>query len=557
MASINLYKIDSNKIDDFLQDIKNSDFVKKTTTLLTEDVEGEKYEFEPILYIETPKQSNKEISWNWLLNEFDEPSINVYKAPKAILVIGEIRDESEEIYAVTFGNSFFKVDKYCDRDFGFKFAARIEFSNVKTTTLTSPNLKKNKTINTYIDYNELDFDSGESFAKLKVNIKIARDFNLFKPSIEIGNSIRFNVDNASIKKIVDIILYVEKILRIPEEEVKYKIPLFKAVKNDELMTILNGKLNRALEGSILQGDDNINRISIPELEIIGVSEVFNNNDDRFVLKYKRAESEITTLSLDTIKSFCVKYNIDSVEGINQIKVVRYKYDNPIFTELLKHIIEYTDDEHKCIYYQGKWYLFNEDYLSYLNDSIREIDAIYDYKYDFNESIHNQFIDDKYNEENGESKYKGKSVDEVKKSLRSKYYAERCYNLIREQEGHFKCYDREDINSGFEKMDLFEQETNTMFAVKFGKSSSGLCYAIDQSLTSLKKYKHGEIPDIPSISRVGLWFVLEKKEHLAAVNNKVDLTDLNMLMLKNRIDQWKKEVRLAGYIPIIYINYREK
>ena len=29
MASINLYKIDLNKIDDFLQDIKNSDFVKK------------------------------------------------------------------------------------------------------------------------------------------------------------------------------------------------------------------------------------------------------------------------------------------------------------------------------------------------------------------------------------------------------------------------------------------------------------------------------------------------------------------------------------------------
>ena len=107
------------------------------------------------------------------------------------------------------------------------------------------------------------------------------------------------------------------------------------------------------------------------------------------------------------------------------------------------------------------------------------------------------------------------------------------------------------------MDLFEKETNTMFAVKFGKSSSDLCYAIDQSLTSLKKYKHGEIPDMPSISRVGLWFVLEKKEHLAEVNNKVDLTDLNMLMLKNRIDQWKKEVRLAGYIPIIYINYREK
>ena len=396
MASVNLYKIDSNKINDFLQDINNSDFERKTNPSLTEDVDGEKYEFKPSLYIVNPKQSNKEISWNWLLDEFDEPSINIYKAPKAILIIDEIRDESEEIYAVTFGNSFFKVDKYCDRDFGFKFAARIEFSNIKTTTLTSPNLKKNKTINTYIDYNELDFDSGESFAKLKINIKAERDFVLFKQSIEIGNSIRFNVNDASIKKIVDIILYVEKILRIPDEEAKYKIPLFKAVKNDELLTILNGNLNRALKDSILGSDDSINRISIPELEIIGVSEVFNNNDDRFVLKYNRYEREIITLSLDTIKSFCEYYKIYTVEDISKIKVIRYKNDDPIFREQLKRIIEYTDDEHKCIYYQGKWYLFNEDYLSYLNDSIREIDAIYDYKYDFNESIHNQFIEDKYN-----------------------------------------------------------------------------------------------------------------------------------------------------------------
>lgn len=29
------------------------------------------------------------------------------------------------------------------------------------------------------------------------------------------------------------------------------------------------------------------------------------------------------------------------------------------------------------------------------------------------------------------------------------------------------------------------------------------------------------------------------------------------MLKNRIDQWIKEVRLSGYIPVVYINYRKK
>ena len=28
-----------------------------------------------------------------------------------------------------------------------------------------------------------------------------------------------------------------------------------------------------------------------------------------------------------------------------------------------------------------------------------------------------------------------------------------------------------------------------------------------------------------------------------------------LMLKNKLDQWKKEVRLQGLKPIIYVNYK--
>ena len=39
------------------------------------------------------------------------------------------------------------------------------------------------------------------------------------------------------------------------------------------------------------------------------------------------------------------------------------------------------------------------------------------------------------------------------------------------------------------------------------------------------------------------------------NGKPDLSRLKMLMLKNRLDQWKKEVRLMAIRPLIYINYR--
>jgi len=350
---------------------------------------------------------------------------------------------------------------------------------------------------------------------------------------------------------------VEKILEISDNDVKYKIPLFKEVKNEESIKKLNESLNKAIQSNVL-GDSKCNLLSVPEIDIIGASEVFNGNDNEFeLIYYKNASKKYDNLSMDVIKSFCIENNINSIEKVNKIKIRLYKDGDSVVQLPLKNVIEYTDEEYKCIYTKTKWYMFNHDYLTYLNDSISEIDASYNDKFDFNDLIHNRFINDKYEVEKNDEEYEGKSEDYIKDKLKKKYYAERCYNLIREKDGNFKCYDREDTSSGFEKMDLYEIESKTMFAVKIGKSSGDLCYAIDQSITALKKYKHKEILDMPPISRVGLWFILEKKKPLTIYGDKVDLTSLNMLMLKNRIDQWKKEVRLAGYTPVIYINYRTK
>ncbi|MNW66735.1 hypothetical protein D3C74_452350 [compost metagenome] len=53
--------------------------------------------------------------------------------------------------------------------------------------------------------------------------------------------------------------------------------------------------------------------------------------------------------------------------------------------------------------------------------------------------------------------------------------------------------------------------------------------------------------------VYLWFVLERND-LPLIEGYPDINNLNMLILKNKLDQWKKEVRLLGYHPKIKINY---
>ncbi len=45
-------------------------------------------------------------------------------------------------------------------------------------------------------------------------------------------------------------------------------------------------------------------------------------------------------------------------------------------------------------------------------------------------------------------------------------------------------------------------------------------------------------------------------HLPEINGKPDISSLKMMMLKNRLDGWKKEVRILGYTPVVYLNYWE-
>ena len=89
MACINLYKMNFNKVDDFLDDLKSSNYLAKPNKKIDKDT----CEFKFTLYLCEAKQSNDEISWNWLLNEFDESPLYVYKSPRAILFIDVMKEK--------------------------------------------------------------------------------------------------------------------------------------------------------------------------------------------------------------------------------------------------------------------------------------------------------------------------------------------------------------------------------------------------------------------------------------------------------------------------------
>lgn len=543
MGTINLYKIDSDKSDDFFKMLSKK--LKRYNTIEineeTSDNAEDNYGF--TLYFSNTDEK-KDLSWNWILRKYEVGEMSYEPSPKAVLVVEKNYDE---IYAITFGHAYFLVDKYCDRDFGFNFARKLEYDEIKTTTLTTPGLQRNKVVNTYINYSELEFDSGESFAKLKAKQLVDENFDLYKPSIEIGASIRFSTVYESLEYIVKIITYVEE--QLSKDDICH-IPVFVMIKDKELIR----ELDNSVEKAIVDGTANI---SISELDIVGATEIFNHNDEIVTIKYGKCEKNVLGLSIDEVKLFCDENNIAYQNNILKTKVIRYYNGEPLPSRFIHDLVDCTLENEKCLLSNGIWYRYNDDYLMYLRDSLAEIDIEYLPQYDFTQEIYDNYIEGVYQLErshlNETPKQKEKSLEEIKK----KHYAERAFNEIRERDDGFTNYDRKEKHVGdsdIEVMDLYKDEC--MYAVKIGNSSGKLCYAVDQSLTSLKLLRMGKIKDMPPISKVALWFILDRKTHIEDKNGKPDLNLLEMLLLKNRLDQWKKEVRLQGYKPIIYINYRK-
>lgn len=547
MTQVNIYKIAEEKISDFTEHIKS--IYSELGETHTENYKRIKDNNKEILEIKydislyfAEADSSKDLKWNWVLKLFDEKPKTVAGTPKGLLIFSE----NQNMYAVTFGHSYFQVDPFSDKDWAFDFARRLEYLNVKTTSLTTPNSLRSKTINTYLDsYGDIEFDSGEALTKLKAKIKLPDEFTLFSDTIEFGNSIRFSNNTINLKKFVDIIEYVNHIIATKNERVK--IPYFKKIKDDDKKAIFLDLLKKSIR-------DDLYSIDFSEYQVCGTNIIFKN-DDEFSYKYGRNSMPCDNINHDTLLEFMNQYNIDK-EHLLDIKIVASEDSKTKYEKNISKIIYYTDDTERVLLSDGFWYEYNDDYLGYLNDSILQLNIEYDPKYNYSKEKHQKFLEEKFKEAKTSEGDRKLSDEEIVEELRKKYYREFYFNKLQESEYGYTLYDRGIKQIGphkIEVMDLYKDET--MYSVKFGKASSELSYAVDQSLEAAKLYRKNQISvDGIPIKTVCIWLILDRSELPLNSEEKPDLTNLDMLILKNRLDQWRKEILLLGYAPIIRINY---
>ena len=530
MGNVNLYKINTKKTKLFISSLGETYDEAGKKVIMQKDVT--KYEFS---FFIAKDIRYRNVEWKWLADEFGVEVPKVPSVPKAVLVIFT---SNGDVFAATYGHSYPLVDKYSEKDFGLSFAKKLQFEDIKTTAVVSPGMKRNKAINSYTNYEELDAESGESYAKIKVKISDEKISNLIKPTIEIGSSISFTTEKDSLDCLVKVIEYI---LDEMEGEDIVDIPMFKQIKDEKRIEYLDNILENDL------AKDNM-LIDISEIDIIGTKEVFNSNSLEYKLTYQRKTRKGTNLTKEALLDFCFSNGFNVSTDLLKIRVTVFDMDGKTRTVTVKEIIDYVVENEKCVLYQGKWYEYNDDYIKHLDKSLDKIEVFYNPEMDFSNAKHEEDILANINPQKDDGDIE---------SLKKKYYAERVFNEMMVEKGYVN-YDRANQRvEGYtvEPMDLYKD--GCMYAVKMGSTSSKLCYTVDQSLNSLRLYDNGKLKllEEEKITHVALWFVLDKNQHIEDSDGKPDLKKLNLLILKNSIDAWSKNVRMLGYTPVIYINYR--
>jgi len=238
------------------------------------------------------------------------------------------------------------------------------------------------------------------------------NFKLFKSNVEIGTSFKIITDEDNLNNCILIIKYIEG--KLLDKDVT-KIPIFNKIKDTSLISLLNYRLEEA----ILRSDYSIN---FSDFDIIGTSEVFYSENTEYELRYGRKRKKVATITQQEIELFCIQKNIEKSKILDiEIKAIDPYGYSKYYT--IKELIDYTDEEYKSILMKGDWYVYNDDYLDTLAESLSDLQIIYDPTFNWDNKKYELLIESKYNKSDYPNIPKGKALEKLKE----KYYKERAYN----------------------------------------------------------------------------------------------------------------------------------
>ncbi len=429
------------------------------------------------------------------------------------------------LYAISMGKSHFYLKDFCDTDFGINLAERIADNNhlkLKNSKLFGG--KKSKTIISYQENSEFEYDSGESIHYVKAKTVAAEKWGEVG---SFGNSTQLHLEITP-DDLPGLVKSIEEELK---KDPQIVLPRATTILDETKISELDERLAQEILNSTNAG------LQPAEATVSGVDFVFlDKNQYRFIFNRQPYDMK-GELNLAAFRDFINQQNIDLVANINDIKIKASDEHNKGYTKPVKYFLDYVDDDRHFLL-DGKWHIFNQNYIEFLKKQIDERITLEVPNINFSNSAFTQ--------------WRNNLPDEEKTAHG---YAEYYFNTLRGNDG-YKNLDREiemlQQQYKIEKLDLYKD--NTAFFVKIGTPQK-LGYAIDQASTTIKILQSQtsaiqiDGQDIKPQS-ICLWFVFERQTEITKIS------EIKSLIFLMKLAEWQRQCANAGYKPIVRVGYRQ-
>lgn len=512
MAKFNIYKMDKTKESSLLEKLQAVGLSRSGQ----KTVDG----FSLSLYLSQEPEAI-DIWWTELyadyLGTIEKPKNKAYFAVFLI-------SNSSLLYAISMGKSHFYLKDFCDGDFGINLAERIadnDHLKLKNSKLFGG--KKSKTIISYQENSKFEYDSGESIHYVKAR---TTDIEKWGEIASFGNSAQLHREITP-DDLPELVKSIEEELR---KEPKIILPRATAISDEAKISELDQKLAQEILNSTNAG------LQPAEATVSGVDFVFlDKNQFRFIFDRQRYDID-GELNLAAFREFVNQQSIDLPTNLNEVKVKVSDEHNKGYTKPLKFFLDYVDDERHFLL-DGKWHIFNQNYIEFLQKQIDERITLEKPNINFSNSAFTQWRDGLSDEDRT-----------------SHGYAEYYFNDLQERNG-YKNLDRhiETLQQyKIEKLDLYKDDTACF--VKIGTPQK-LGYVIDQAVATIKVLQSQastiqiDGQDIKP-KNICLWLIFDRQTEITKIS------EIKSLIFMMKLAEWQRQCANAGYNPIVRVGYRQ-
>lgn len=453
----------------------------------------------------SPDENPKESSWVAPYRTyFADLPIPETHSPFAVFLFSK----DERAYALSYGKSHFYVRPYCDYDFGVELAKRIaQADDTRLTASKRFSGRQRKTIRSYSNETRLSVESGESVDY--VQAAILDDLSETFGSVgKFGTSAQLTLD-ISADDIGTLLTQIDFQL---ENEPRFSMPRTTLITDDLEVARLDQHLLDQL-----QDEPGTTAFTQNSYDLYGVDFVFGSTG-HYTMKYARRSQDVDQLTILELKKFIAAHDIPR-DRILDIKIVHHQDDGPTYANELKRDLDFIADDERVVLTGGRWMVFNQDYLDFLDEYLRTIQV---------EPTEPSLLETTLTEGDFNC---------------SPGLAQAGYELADKDFSIFKTRSKTPI----EAWDL--KRGKTVYAVKFGTAQK-LGYVCDQAMTVLELLRNkAGVREIPEFDSYCLWLGYRGQQLPDSI------ADTGSIILKQKVEAWARATEALGLTPLLKLSRR--